>query len=184
MDHFGEDTLAGIPPNMVSAETNDSSSADATHYTASPDIDVPFTPSAQRVIDRCVELADLVGGKAILTEHLLLAIAATPECAAAKLIAEHDHSSESMLSALQFVLGSDARPIPDHHPSPRLERVIIRAKREAFRHQHREVSTLHLLMALIRERAGLALYALERPGSGYQKIANANNQAVRAGESD
>jgi ATP-dependent Clp protease ATP-binding subunit ClpA len=93
MDHFGEDTLAGIPPNMVSAESNDSSSSDATHYTASPDIDVPFTPSAQRVIDRCVELADLVGGKAILTEHLLLAIAATPECAAAKLIAEHDHSS-------------------------------------------------------------------------------------------
>jgi ATP-dependent Clp protease ATP-binding subunit ClpA len=184
MDHFGEDTLAGIPPNLIADEPVDSTMADATHYSPSPDIDVPFTPSAQRVIDRCVELADLVGGKAILTEHLLLAIASTPECAAAKLIAEHDHSSESMLSALQFVLGTDARPIPDHHPSPRLERVIIRAKREAFRHQHREVSTLHLLMAMIRERAGLALFALERPGSGYQKIANANNTAVRAGESD
>ena len=184
MDHIGEDTLAGIPPNLISDEAVDSAVADATHYSPSPDIDVPFTPSAQRVIDRCVELADLVGGKAILTEHLLLAIASTPECAAAKLIAEHDHSSESMLSALQFVLGTDTRPIPDHHPSPRLERVIIRAKREAFRHQHREVSTLHLLMALIRERAGLAVYALERAGSGYQKIAHANNNAVRAGESD
>ena len=100
------------------------------------------------------------------------------------MIAEHDLSSESMLSALQFVLGTDAKQIPDHHPSPRLERVIIRAKREAFRNHHPEVSTLHLLMALIRERAGVALYALERPGSGYQKIANANRQAVRAGESD
>ena len=184
MDHFGEDTLAGVPPNLMAGDPTEPATPASHDVTQAPDIDVPFTPSAQRVIDRCVELADLVGGKAILTEHLLLAIASTPECAAAKLIAEHDLSSESMLAALQFVLGNETKLVPDHHPSPRLERVIIRAKREAFRHHHPEVSTLHLLMALIRERAGVALYALERPGTGYQKIANANRHAVRAGESD
>ena len=164
MDHVGEDTLAQLPPDLMSGDGAD----------LSADIDVPFTPAAKRVIERSVELADMVGGDAIVTEHLLLAITSTPECAAAQLIAEHDSSSESVLSALQSMLGDAARPATADQPQPRLERVIIRAKREAFRHRHPEVSTLHLLMALIRERAGI----------GCQKIAGPNRQAVGAGEYD
>ena len=164
MDHVGEDTLAQLPPDLLSADDAE----------LPADIDVPFTPAAQRVIERSVEMADLVGGDAIVTEHLLLAITSTPECAAAKLIAEQDASSDSVLAALQSMLGDAARPAAREQPQPRLERVIIRAKREAFRHRHAEVSTLHLLMALIRERAG----------AGYQKIAGSSRHAVRAGESD
>ena len=164
MDHVGEDTLAQLPPDLMTSDDTD----------LPADIDVPFTPAAQRVIERSVELADMVGGDAIVTEHLLLAITSTPECAAAQLIAEHDSSSESVLSALQSMLGDTSRLASADQPQPRLERVIIRAKREAFRHRHPEVSTLHLLMALIRERAG----------AGYQKLAGPNRQAARAGESD
>ena len=164
MDHVGEDTLAQLPPNFMTT--------DGVELPA--DIDVPFTPAAQRVIERSVEMADMVGGDAIVTEHLLLAITSTPECAAAQLIAEHDSSSESVLSALQSMIGGPDQPRTTDQPEPRLERVIIRAKREAFRHRHSEVSTLHLLMALIRERAG----------AGYQKLAGPKRQAVRAGESD
>ncbi len=91
MDHVGEDTLAQLPPDLMTSDDSD----------LPADIDVPFTPAAQRVIERSVELADMVGGDAIVTEHLLLAITSTPECAAAQLIAEHDSSSESVLSALQ-----------------------------------------------------------------------------------
>ena len=120
MDHFGEDTLAGVPPKLMAGDPTEPATPETERVTQTPDIDVPFTPAAQRVIDRCVELADLVGGKAILTEHLLLAIASTHESAAAKLIAEHDLSTESMLSALQFVLGTETRQVPDHQPSPRL----------------------------------------------------------------
>lgn len=180
MDHIGEDTLAGIPPNVVSAEQIASPAMDALQSAASPDIDVPFTPAAQRVLDRCVELADLVGGEEVMTDHLLLAIASTPECAAAKLIAEHDHSSESVLSALEFVLGKDATANSERKVAPRLERVIIRAKREAYRHRHREVSTLHLLMALIRECGGASISGVTRTRTN----ADANSQAARAGESD
>ena len=180
MDHFGEDTLAGIPPDLISGDSERSPVADRPEPAALPDIDVPFTPSARRVIDRCVELADLVGDTAVMTEHLLLAIASTPESAAAKLIAEHDHSSENALSAIQSILDKDTQPTSEHRSTPRLERVIIRAKREAFRHRHREVSTLHLLMALIRERAGLAFCGLDRPGAGYQKVASASHKVSSA----
>jgi ATP-dependent Clp protease ATP-binding subunit ClpA len=165
MDHFGEDTLAEIPSDVL---------ADAAEPEPRADIDVPFTPAAQRVVERSIELADLIGGDAIVTEHLLLAITSTPECAAAKLIAEHDGTSGNVISALQSVLDANVRPAPNDSPHPRLERVIIRAKREAFRHRHAEVSTLHLLMALIRERAG----------SGYQMVSGASRQAARAGELD
>ena len=165
MDHFGEDTLAEIPPGALADERGQDRLAEA------PDIDVPFTPAAQRVIERSAELADLVGGQAVVTEHLLLAITSTPECAAAKLIAEQGSSSGNVLSALQSVLGGDDTPAVDQE-NPRLERVIIRAKREAFRHRHAEVSTLHLLMALIRERAG----------AGVQKLTGANR--LSAADSD
>ena len=119
MDHVGEDTLAQLPPDVMAGDEAD----------LPADIDVPFTPAAQRVIERSVELADMVGGDAIVTEHLLLAITSTPECAAAQLIAEHGSSSEGALSALQSMLGDTARPAAADQPQPRLERVIIRAKR-------------------------------------------------------
>ena len=117
---------------------------------AASDIDVPFTPAAQRVIDRCVDsLADGDGG--YLTDCLLRAISETPESAAAQLIGEHGRSGDELLAALQPLLGRDT-PEPSQPGPPRLERVVIRAKREAFRRRHTEVSTLHLLMALLRER--------------------------------
>jgi ATP-dependent Clp protease ATP-binding subunit ClpA len=181
MDHIGDDILAGIPPDLIPDTRVDAPLTEDVAESTGPDIDVPFTSAAERVIERCVEMAELVGGDAILAEHLLLAIAGTPECAAAKLIAEHDLSSESMLSALQLVLGPEAKPISDRHPNPRLERIIIRAKREAFRHGHAEVSTLHLLMALIRERSSAPQSRAIGP---HRRRAAANRHAGFLSDSD
>lgn len=182
MDHFEVTVPDGMPPDLMTAALEEHE-IDA-ELAVEPGIDVPFTPVAQRVLDRCKDFADLIGGKAVLTEHLLLAISSTPECAAAKLIQEHRGSSESLLSALQFVLGAAGPPPPEHLPSPRLGRVIVRAKREAYRQNHSEVSTLHLLMGLIKERQGPACFALDLPTGGLQKLAVANINAVRSGESD
>ncbi len=164
MDHIEVDVLAGIPPDVMSAAYDDLEfgSFDG----GGPGIDVPFTEVAQRVLDRSEEFAEFVGSDAVLTEHLQLAISSTPECAAAKLIQEHQGSSESLLSALQFVLGAFGPPNSENCVSPRLERVIIRAKREAFRHKHPEVTTVHLLMALIKERSGAAGFPWETPAYG------------------
>jgi ATP-dependent Clp protease ATP-binding subunit ClpA len=142
MDQFSGENLGVLGQDVDAAEFADS--------LVSENIDVPFTPAARRVLDRCADsLAD--GDAAVLTDHLLQAISDTPESAAAQLIDEHGDSGEELLTALQTMLGQDAR---DGDPviNPRLERVVIRAKREAFRRRHPEVSTLHLLMALLRER--------------------------------
>jgi ATP-dependent Clp protease ATP-binding subunit ClpA len=143
MDPFSEEHAVGPVPDL---------GAQAQHLVrTADDIDVPFTPAARRVLDRCVDsLAD--GHDDLLADSLLRAIAETPESAAAQLIEEHGQPGEELLAALQALLRNG---VVDQEPtsSPRLERLVIRAKREAYRHSHREVSTLHLLMALLRERA-------------------------------
>jgi ATP-dependent Clp protease ATP-binding subunit ClpA len=179
MDHIGNDILAGIPPDLIPDEPAEILAAGDADLSV-PDIDVPFTPAAQQVIDRCLDLADLVGGSAILSEHLLLAIASTPGCAAAKIIAEHDLSTDNLLSALQTLLGNESSAPPGRQESPRLERVIIRAKREAYRHSHAEVSTLHLLMALIRERASYGAQADSRFDARYGRFAGAFRHAAES----
>jgi ATP-dependent Clp protease ATP-binding subunit ClpA len=147
MDQFSEDNPAGPLPDLGAQAQPVGVTAD--------DIDVPFTPAARRVLDRCVDaLAD--GQDEVLADSLLRAIADTPESAAAQLIEEHGQSGDELLAALQALL-RDGVADQEPTPSPRLERLVIRAKREAFRHSHREVSTLHLLMALLRERAASAL---------------------------
>jgi ATP-dependent Clp protease ATP-binding subunit ClpA len=180
MDHSGEDIQGGMLPDLIPTDVPAAALSDQSPDTVTPDIDVPFTPAAERVIERCLELADLVGGSAVMTEHLLLAIASTPESAAAKLIAEHDLSSEGLLAAIQVMLGTDGASVPANASPPRLERIIIRAKREAFRQRHSEVSTLHLLMAVIRERAGLAAHRGDRSTSGLQRLANATRFAAES----
>ena len=144
MDQFSEETLPGPIPELGSR-------ADFNEINDTEDIDVPFTPAARQVIDRCVDsLAD--GDEQALTGCLLRAISETPRSAAAQLIEEHGESGEHLLTALQALLGCESR-CGEQPASPRLERVVIRAKREAYRRQHTEVSTLHLLMALLRERS-------------------------------
>lgn len=181
MDQIDVEVQVGIPPDFVPG-LFDEEPVEA--VIAGPDIDVPYTAVARHVLDRAEEFAYLIGGEAILTEHLLLAISATPECAAAKLINEFRGSTDSLLSALEFIVGIAGPPLATNQPSPRLERVLIRAKREAYRMKHSHVNTLHMLMALIRERQGAACLVLEVPGFGLSTIEMANMNAIQLGDSD
>jgi ATP-dependent Clp protease ATP-binding subunit ClpA len=182
MDQIEVDVLNGMPASLLKPQMEIDDFAESVERETG--IDVPFTAAAQRVLESAEEFAHLIGGQAILTEHLLLAISSTPECAAAKLIQEHRGSTQSLLSALEFVIGSAGPPPPDFVPSPRLGRVITRAKREAFRHNHTEVTTLHLLMALIKERQGAACYVLDTPSRGLTKLVTANTDGLSDDESD
>src|SRR5687768_1940059 len=95
MDQFSEDNVAGPLPDLATEAQFASGTAE--------DIDVPFTPAARRVLDRCVDaLAD--GHDEVLADSLLRAIAETPESAAAQLIEEHGQSGDELLAALQGLL--------------------------------------------------------------------------------
>lgn len=163
MDQIELDVQVGIPPEVMAGVLQEEP---VQAFMTEPDIDVPYTAIARHVLDRAEEFAEMIGCEAVLTEHLLLAISAIPECAAAKLINEFRGSTQSLLSALEFIVGLAGPPVASQQSSPRLERVLIRAKREAFRMNHSHVNTLHMLMGLIRERQGNASMMLELPGFG------------------
>lgn len=181
MDQIDVEVQVGIPPDLVSGLFAEEP---VEAITLEPDIDVPYTAIARRVLDSAEDFANMIGGQAILTEHLLLAISATPECAAAKLINEFRGSTDSLLSALEFIIGIAGPPLAVNQPSPRLERVLIRAKREAYRLNHSHVNTLHMLMALIRERQGAACFVLDVPGFSLSTLEAANLNAIQVGDSD
>lgn len=162
MDQVGSEAIPEFRPDL-----------DLEHRVSTPtaeiplaDIDVPFTASAQRVIERCrtyVECATDLGCD--LTDHLARAFWNTPECTVAKLMNEDGVLSAEFIASLEAMLGATYGVSPDGESCAanlRLERVIIRAKREAYRRRHTEASSMHLLWGLLRERSGPAIYEWEQ----------------------
>ena len=183
MDHSGEDILGGLLPDLAPPEMDDALLDDASN----PNIDVPFTPSAQRILDHCSLYVDRAGNQAKLVDLMMLAFQNTRECAVAHLLPDGDLMSEDLLARLEHLLGGDLTvTAPDRRPNvdPRLERVIIRAKRDAFRRSHPEVSSIHLLWALIRERSGAQVYAWERAAVDVQRFGGGGPILATDGPSD
>ena len=177
MDQFGEDILRGLLPDLVPSDSDDGL-IDGSSIT---DIDVPFTGSARRVLERCARYVDDAGPNASLVDMMMLAFHNTPECAVAHLMPEDEVLSEELLARLEQLLGSDrSMTSADRRPNvdPRLERVIIRAKRDAFRRSHPEVSSVHLLWALIRERSGAQIHAWERAADDSRRFSSTDTNAA------
>jgi ATP-dependent Clp protease ATP-binding subunit ClpC len=87
---------------------------------------------------------------------------------------------------LAFILGRNTTEGPsiDVRFSPRMEDILSVAREEAGRRGARCVETSHLLMALLRQRRGVAVLLLETPGLGLEPLGAALNRAMREGVSD
>jgi len=161
MDHIGEMMSAFVPPADVT-------SGYVQHTLAEiplPDIDVPITPAAQRVIDRCAWYVETSYDDSLdLADHFARAFWDVPECSVAKMMNDDGVLSNQFISCLETLLGETwgTASYSSTQPILRLERIIIRAKREAYRRRHSEVSSMHLLWGLMRERSGPVIYQWEQ----------------------
>jgi hypothetical protein len=166
MDHIGAEMMASLPLDLGSIGR----SFMATDEIPLADIDVRFTVSAIRVIERCQKtLESSPDCLPDLTEHLTRAFWDTPECSVAKLMVEDGILSDEFINCLEVLLGGSYGMSPvigTPSSNLRLERVIIRAKREAYRRRHPEASTMHLLWGLLRERSGPSIYEWEQAATG------------------
>ena len=162
MDHIGELMTVGLPPSLAPSDFTAARFDDL----PLPNIDVPLTSTAQSVIDRCLVLVNTSRDPRLnLTDHLTRAFWDTPECTVARLMTEDGILNDELVQSIEVMLGDGIatnRANPGTQPNLRLERVIIRAKREAYRRRHPEVSTMHLLWGLLRERSGPSIYEWER----------------------
>jgi ATP-dependent Clp protease ATP-binding subunit ClpA len=128
------------------------------------------------------EEARRTGAAYLGAAHLLIGLAECGETAAARVFESLALSADEVRARLGFVEGSspngsangDALPL-----SPRVQRVLVAAEREGGKQGACEVGTLHMLHALIAEREGIAVFVLEEPGVGLERLGAAVQKALR-----
>ena len=145
-----------------------------------------YSSSAKAVLQRAETLAATAPGGAMTGEHLLLSLSADGQCAAAQVLTKCGFDGSTIARTVAFVQGEPplqetATPVV---LSPRMERVLTTAGREAAIHTREQVDTLHLLVGLLRERQGIASLALESPGVGLEPVGAAISRAIRDGVTD
>jgi ATP-dependent Clp protease ATP-binding subunit ClpC len=120
------------------------------------------------------------------TEHLLIGLAREQRGVAAQVLASLDLSAERLRESIVFIGGrGEVEPPPgEPTPTPRLQRILEAAEKEAARRQQTQVGTIHLLLALVREREGIAVMLLEVPGVALERIGGAMMRALREGATD
>lgn len=156
-----------------------------------------FEPSSfDQLLDRLTEcarsglvaaarVAGECGHASIQTGHLLIGLAAG-EGAAARLLHDCGGHPERYLADLRFIAGIRADEAARNGSvgaarAPRLDRVLIRAEKDATKRGSPQIGTLHLLAGLAKEREGLAAALLDAPGGGLERIDGALVIAFRAG---
>lgn len=151
-----------------------------------PIIVTAYSSHAKQILQNAETIAATAPGGAMTCEHLLVSLAADDECAAAHVLAGCGFDGASITQTVAFVQGDVplAPPATSVVLSPRMERVLTNAGREAATHKREQVDTLHLLVALLRERQGIAALALESPGVGHEPVGAAISQALRNGVTD
>jgi hypothetical protein len=134
-----------------------------------------FTTRARATVVHAQAAARRLGHNHIGTEHLLLGILQEPESIAAKALAEMGVTAEAVEAAVVEEIGRGHETVSGHIPfTPRAKKVLQLSLREALSMGHNYIGTEHMLLAIEREKDGVAAQILVRcgvePGRARQAI--------------
>jgi ATP-dependent Clp protease ATP-binding subunit ClpA len=125
----------------------------------------PFTERARRSIVLAQEEAQRLGNNYIGTEHILLGIISEGESLAAKVLETLGVDAAKARRAVEAIAGRGRWTVQQEMVfTPRAKRVVERAFDEARRLDHDHIGPEHLLMGLVREGDGIAVWALMNLG--------------------
>jgi ATP-dependent Clp protease ATP-binding subunit ClpA len=128
-----------------------------------------FTERARRVILMGQEEAGKMGSGHVGTEHLLLGLLLETEGVAAQVLQKMDFTADSVRDTIRQAGEPENRGV-----EPKLTRgarqVLELAADEARRMRHNSIGTEHLLLALLRERDGLAAEILLDVGLNLEDV--------------
>ena len=134
------------------------------------------------VLDDASHFATARDATHLRCEHLLMSLAAHSSLAAGRALAAVAITEDEIRSCLGFIEGS----APAHDPngdalplSPRSERILLAAEKECTKRGGTEIGTIHVLAALLAERDGLAVFVLEAPAVGLERLGAAIQTAYR-----
>ena len=129
-----------------------------------------FTERVRRVILIGQEEAGKMDSDHVGTEHLLLALLRENEGVAAQILATNDITLAKVRAEIEGEVQSASDPnFGEPKLTPKAKRVLELAADEARRMRHNYIGTEHLLLALLREKDGLAATVLRRLGLNLEK---------------
>lgn len=152
----------------------------------SPIVVTAFSHHAQQALQTAESMAAGVPDGVVTCEHLLLGLASDPESAGAVVLHDCGFDLAYLETTIAFIRGTSphAESPSAVMRSPRVERVLEHAGREAANRASDRIETLHLLIGILREGRGIAALVLESPGVGHERLGAALSQATRNGVTD
>jgi hypothetical protein len=130
-----------------------------------------YTDRARRAVVLTQEEARMLNHNYIGTEHILLGLIHEGEGIAAKALESLGISLEAVRQQVEEISGQDQRAPSGQPPfTPRAEKVLKLALREALQLGHNYIGTEHILLGLIREGEGVAVQVLVRLGADLNRI--------------
>lgn len=130
-----------------------------------------FTERARRVILLGQEEATRMQSGHVGTEHLLLGLVRENEGVAAQVLQKMGISLDKVRTEVEAQARPEGGPPAGGEPklTPKAKRVLELAADEARRMRHNYIGTEHLLLALLREKEGLAAIVLRKLGLNLEK---------------
>ncbi len=129
-----------------------------------------FTERARRVILLGQEEAGKMNSSHVGTEHLLLGLVRENEGVAAQVLTKMGVSLQRVREEIEDEIDHTDEPAGSEPKlTPRAKRVLELAADEARRMRHNYIGTEHLLLALLREKDGVAANVLRKMGLNLEK---------------
>ena len=129
-----------------------------------------FTERARRVILLGQEEAAKMQSSYVGTEHLLLGLVRENEGVAAQVLQKMNVSLERVRKEVETDAQPDGPATGEPKLTPKAKRALELAADEARRMHHNYIGTEHLLLALLREKEGLAAAVLHRMDLNLEKV--------------
>jgi ATP-dependent Clp protease ATP-binding subunit ClpA len=130
-----------------------------------------FTDRARRVVVLAQEEARMLNHNYIGTEHILLGLIHEGEGVAAKALESLGISLEAVRQQVEEIIGQGQQAPSGHIPfTPRANKVLELASREALQLGHNYIGTEHILLGLICEGEGVAAQVLVTLGADLNRV--------------
>ena len=132
----------------------------------------PYTKKAKKAMDLAAKTSKVMHHNYIGTEHILVGLLRERTGVAAKVLLDAGIEEEKLTELIEDLIAPSASVAvldPDGY-SPRTEKVLENADKEAERFHCREVGTEHLLIALIKETDCAAVRLLNTLGVNLSKL--------------
>lgn len=130
----------------------------------------PFTENTSYSIMNSQREADSLGNNYIGTEHFLLGIISMYEKTNPGVLGYLGIDKAKVIKDVEFICGKGAHSCSEMVLTPRARHIIELSFEEASNLRHKHISPEHILLAIMKDNAGVAARILDNLGVTYTKI--------------